>query len=143
VLTQTIGTGTANETTTSYSYDEGGNVVVMTEAVGTSKARTTNYEYRYVPPTGLPVWSTFLTEKFEPSATGVGVKPTDYVWSSNETVLSTTENGRLTAGDTASTIYTSTTTYDARHRVVSVDGPRTDVADVTTYAYYARSEEHT
>src|SRR5437660_12821752 len=78
-----------------------------------------------------------LTEKFEPSATGVGVKPTDYVWSANETVLSTTENGRLTAGDTASTIYTSTTTYDARHRILSVDGPRTDVADVTTYAYYA------
>lgn len=31
---------------------------------------------------------------------------------------------------------TVTFTYDARGRVLSEDGPRTDVADVTTYAYY-------
>jgi RHS repeat-associated protein len=140
VLTRTIGTGTPNESTTSYAYDEGGNVVSMTEAVGTPKERTTTYEYRYFPPAGLPFWSMFQTNKTEPSATGNGVKTTDYALSTNETVLSTTETGRLTAGDSASTAYTATTTYDARHRVVSTDGPRTDVADVTSYTYYSDTD---
>jgi YD repeat-containing protein len=140
VLTRTIGTGTPNQSTTSYAYDEGGNVVAMTEAVGTSKARTTTYEYRYLPPSGLPFWSTFQTNKTEPSATGTDVKTTDYAWSANETVLSMTETGRLTAGDSSRTAYTATTTYDAQHRVLSVDGPRIDVADVTTYSYYSDTD---
>lgn len=31
-------------------------------------------------------------------------------------------------------------TYNARGRVLSIDGPRTDVSDVTTYAYYAEDD---
>ena len=38
---------------------------------------------------------------------------------------------------TTSASRTSTYTYDGAHRMLTSDGPRTDVSDVTTYTYYS------
>ena len=58
-------------------------------------------------------------------------------WSAGETVLTRSESGYLSANDASPTTYTSTTSFDGRHRMVAGDGPRTEAADVTTRSYYA------
>jgi len=119
---------------TRYAYNADGNVTSMTEAAGTAVERTTAFRYGYAP------WPNFRTEVDEPSAAKPGAqKVTTYAWNTSgppETALTVAESGYLTPADTAPTTYTSSTTFDAHHRAISFDGPRTDVADVTTTAYY-------
>jgi YD repeat-containing protein len=50
-----------------------------------------------------------------------------------EIFLTTTEAGLL--GDGTPYSYTTTYTYDSLGRIATIDGPRTDVSDVTTYYY--------
>ena len=50
-----------------------------------------------------------------------------------ETFLTTTETGFL--GNSTTYSYTTTYTYDTNGRIKTIDGPRTDVSDVTTYYY--------
>src|SRR5262249_54430595 len=54
-----------------------------------------------------------------------------------ETMLTTAESGYLLAGDATPTVYTTTTDFDARHRQLSVTGPRTDVVQVKTKTYFS------
>jgi RHS repeat-associated protein len=130
LLTKTDGNGHV----TRYTYNADGNVLSMMEAAGTAVERTTSYRYGYAP------WPNFRTEVDEPSAARSGAqKVATFTWNSSgprESVLTVAESGFLTPSDAAPTTYTSATTFDARHRPVAFDGPRTDVADVTTIAYY-------
>jgi len=130
VLTRTDGNGHV----TRYAYNADGNVVSMTEAAGTAVERTTTYRYGYAP------WPNFRTEVDEPSAAKPGTqKVTTFTWNASgspETTLTVAESGFLSPADAASTTYTTTTTFDAHHRPVAFDGPRTDVADVVTTTYY-------
>ncbi|HEX3528051.1 MAG TPA: carboxypeptidase regulatory-like domain-containing protein [Thermoanaerobaculia bacterium] len=130
LLTRTDG----NSHLTRYTYNADGNVVTMTEAAGSAVERASTYRYGYTP------WPNFRTEVDEPSAAKPGSqKVTTFAWNTSgprETVLTAAESGYLAPADTAPTTYTSTTTFDGRHRPVAFDGPRTDVADVTTTAYY-------
>jgi RHS repeat-associated protein len=123
---------------TQYAYNGDGNVTAKTEAVGTAQQRTTAYRYGYAP------WPNFLTEMDEPSAAKAGAqKVTTSSWNAAvapETVITTAEAGYLLAGDGAPTVYTTTRTFDARHRLLSVAGPRTDVAQVTSQSYYADND---
>ncbi|HKO57511.1 MAG TPA: DUF6531 domain-containing protein, partial [Thermoanaerobaculia bacterium] len=120
---------------THYTYDANGNVATVTEAAGTAKARTRTYGYGYAP------WPTFATSISEPSVAGATEKLTTRSWTgpgtSPETVLTTTVSGGKSGGQSLS--LTSVTTFDALHRVVSVDGPR-PVSDVTTNAYYGAAD---
>ena len=120
---------------TQYSYNFYGEVATRIEAVGTGKQRTTSYARDYAP------WPTFVTRITEPSAAKPGAtKTTTLAWNANETVLTGSVSGYLSAGDAALTTYTSTTTFDSHHRVIAADGPRTDAADVTQSAYFADND---
>jgi len=132
VATHVYSSGSSNSTTTSYTYDNFGNVLSKTEATGTALERTFNYEYtdKY--------WPTFNTRVSEQGATG-NVKTTDYAWNdASETQLTTTETGHLPSGAVES--LTTVLAFDTAHRLLSVDGSRTDVSDVTSYAYYGDTD---
>lgn len=118
---------------TRYAYDGFGNVLSITEAAETATPRVTSFEYGLAGRTALPYWPTFITRKREPAATG-GTKTTEYQLSTSQMVMSTVEIGQLGSG--APTRIVSTQTFDPRHRLLTADGPRTDLADVTSYAYY-------
>ncbi|HKO59512.1 MAG TPA: carboxypeptidase regulatory-like domain-containing protein, partial [Thermoanaerobaculia bacterium] len=127
VKTQTDGNGHV----TTFDYDANGNMTSRVEAFGTPRQRTTAYEYGYAP---LP---TFLTRMIISSAGKPGAqKVTTAAWTNNETTLTISESGYLRPGDASPTVYTSISTFDARHRLISADGPRTDVADVSARIYY-------
>ncbi|HLX11141.1 MAG TPA: carboxypeptidase regulatory-like domain-containing protein, partial [Thermoanaerobaculia bacterium] len=127
-----------NGNVTQYAYNGDGNVTAMIEAVGTAQQRTTTYLYGYAP------WPNFRTEVDEPSAAKPGSeKVTTFAWNASgtpETVLTAAEAGYLLAGDAAPTVYTTTRTFDARHRLLSTAGPRTDLVQVTTQGYYADTD---
>lgn len=92
----------------------------LTEAFGTANARTRTFQYRSTDD-DLP---TLITE---PNRT---------------TAYTYTPSGRpltVTATDTSAVPNLSRTwsnTYDTYGRLLTTDGPRTDVSDVTTYTYY-------
>jgi RHS repeat-associated protein len=117
-----------------FAYNPDGNLITMSEAIGTPQARTTTYHFDYAP------WPNFRTAIFEPSAAKPGaLKVTTFGWNASgapETVLATAESGYLLAGDAAPTTYTTTRTFDARHRLLATAGPRTDVAQVVTETYF-------
>lgn len=112
---------------TSYAYDQYQNVQSLTEAAGTSLARTTTYTH------SMPSWPTFLTSETVPGPFGSVV--TTRSLSADERTLTETRSGRLVAGGSVVSL-TTTTTYDSRQRVIQIDGPRTDVADLETRTYY-------
>jgi len=124
----------ANGHTTIFTYDANGNVTSRTEAQGTSLARTTTYRYDYAP------WPSFRTQVTEPSAAKSNAqKVTTLSWNSSgasETTLTRQESGYLSSSDGSPTTYTSTSTFDARHRLLTTVGPRTDVNQTTTRVYY-------
>jgi len=130
-----IGSTDANGNVTRYSYDGAGNVLTKVEAAGTPNQRTTAYSYGYA------AWPSFRTQIVETSAAKPGAtKTTTRTWNSSgtpETALTTSTTGWLRAGDASPVTYTSVDTFDARHRNLAVDGPRTDVADITTRSYYS------
>ena len=119
---------------TRYSYDGAGNVLIKTEAAGTPRERSTIYAYEY------PTWPNFLTKLTQPSATGNGQKVTQFAWNIDETLLTTTVTGKLTPDPGSAMSTVRMTSFDARHRIVSQDGPRTDVADITTRTYYSDTD---
>jgi RHS repeat-associated protein len=116
---------------TKFVYNADGNVTSMTEASGTGLARTTTWFYVYSP------WPNFWTTLSVPSTDGAHTKTTTRGWGTGEATLTITETG-YTAGSQVS--YITTESYDYKHRLRSVNGPRTDVSDLTTYAYYADSD---
>jgi RHS repeat-associated protein len=134
VLSHTDGNGHL----TRFAFNADGNVTARTEAVGSAQQRTTTYRYDYAP------WPNFRTEMDEPSAAKPGAqKATTFIWNTGgapETVLTAAEAGYLLAGDATPTVYTTTQRFDARHRLLSVAGPRTDVVQVTTQTYYADAD---
>ncbi len=126
---------------TQYTYNGDGNVTARTEAIDTAQQRTTSYLYGYAP------WPNFLTEMNEPSAAKPGAtKLTTFTWNASgtpETTLTTAESGYLLATDAAPTVYTTTRTFDSRHRLLSTAGPRTDLVQVTSQSYYADTDATT
>ncbi len=111
-----------NGNVTTYQYDLARNLETSrTEASGSPEARTVTTAWH--PTFRLPVTIT------EPS---------------RETTLAYDTAGNLltrTVRDTATgDSHTWTYTYDGNGQVLSVDGPRTDVSDVTSYTYYPNND---
>lgn len=103
---------------TRYTYDLARNLErSRTEAYGTAEARTIT-----------TLWhATFRlpTQIIEPG------KRTDFDYDARGNLLS------RTVTDTTTNISRKWSyTYNARGQVLTIDGPRTDVADITTYTYY-------
>ena len=122
---------------TNYSYDGNGNLLTKVEAAGTPKERTSTYAYGYA------AWPRFLTQMTEQSAAKPGFKTTTRTWNAAgtpETTLTVSATGWLRAGDASATTYTTTSTFDARHRLLTTSGPRTDVVQTMTRSYYADND---
>jgi len=124
VETVTDGRGTR----TRLAYDPNGNLTSMLEAEGTSLARTTTWAF------AEPTWPSFWTSKTEPSVVS-GTRSTTRAWSAGETVLTVAETGSVPGSGTET--HTSTQTFDAKHRLLAVNGPRPGNIDITAYAYFA------
>jgi RHS repeat-associated protein len=107
-------------TTYTYSADS---LQSATEAFGTPLARTVTYQYLNAD-TDLP---TVVTE---PGRT------TTYTYGTRADWLTKTVTD-LTASPSVSRTWTRT--FDASGRLITEDGPRTDVSDLTTYSYYTCS----
>jgi len=111
-----------NGNVTTYQYDLARNLELSrTEASGTPEARTitTEWHANFRLPTRIT----------EPGRETV----MDYDVAGNMVTLSVRDSS---TGETRTVTYT----YDASGQVLSADGPRTDVSDVITYAYYANDD---
>lgn len=113
---------------TSMTYDGNGNMLSRTEAVGTPRERKAVYTYD---PTFNFVWTITV-----PSVGSCGsAKIVTYTHDHGNGDLTSEQVTGCAGGDTFSA--TTTYTYDSHGQVATIDGPRTDVADVTTTSYYA------
>ena len=117
-----------NENLTTYVRDSQGLELSRTEASGTPEARTINTTWH----------PTFRL----PSQIVAPGKTTDYIYDAAGRLLSRTETDTTTHTIPYSTngqTRSWTNTYNALGLLVSVDGPRTDVSDVTSYTYDAQN----
>ncbi|MDH4319453.1 MAG: DUF6531 domain-containing protein, partial [Desulfobulbaceae bacterium] len=116
----------ANNNLTLYEYDERGNRTTKTEGVDTDDERVTRWTYD-------PATNKVKTIVKDSVSNPEGQYITSMEYDENGNLLSRTENGF-----SGSTPITRTTgyTYDGYGRITSINGPRTDVDDVTTITYY-------
>jgi RHS repeat-associated protein len=122
----------ANETdfngnVTAHAYDDTrGLENSRTEASGTSVARTitTQWDPAYGLPTLISVYAGGI-------ASGTPLRTTFFSYDGTGNLLTKT-----IADPASGTSRTWTYTYDNYGRVLTSDGPRTDVSDLTTYTYY-------
>ena len=111
---------------TNYSYDTRGNMLTKTEAVGTSQERTISYTWH-------PSLSKITTITRESVANPGQTNLTSFDYDTAGNLLRTTIAGYEGTNPVTRTI---AYTYNASGQLVTVDGPRTDVTDVTTFTYY-------
>jgi YD repeat-containing protein len=116
----------AEKNQTDYTYDERGNLLTKTEAAGTPQERTTVYTWH-------PVFNkpTTITR---PSIANPGqVTTTSFEYDTAGNLLTVS-----TAGYDGATALSRgiSYTYNANGQVLIIDGPRTDVSDVTAFTYY-------
>ncbi|MGD8619769.1 MAG: RHS repeat-associated core domain-containing protein, partial [Gammaproteobacteria bacterium] len=120
-------------------YDSKGNPGYMIEATGTSEERRTDYAYD-------PRFDNRVTRILSPSVIApdpaarctedVDCRKTEYTYDSQGNRLTETSSGFAPDGTPVS----RTTTYQYNgplHQLSRIDGPRTDVNDITTLEYYA------
>ena len=114
-------------TANNYTYDSKGNMLTKTEAQGTPQERTTTYTYH---PTFNGVLTTTVKSVVDPNQNKVTTNTYD---DTTGNLLTTNEAGLL--GDGTPYSYTTAYTYDSNGRLATIDGPRTDVQDITNYYY--------
>ncbi len=124
-----------------YTYDTYGNLKTKTEASKPSPSdwdaiqKTTMYIYQYeIDPQATSATFHKLAQEIVASVVDPNQNKTVTNTYDNATgnLLTTTEAGLLGSG----TAYSYTTTYGYTNgKLTSIDGPRTDVTDLTSYAY--------
>jgi YD repeat-containing protein len=107
------------------TYDAQDNVLTYTEASGFPEERTTTYTY--------DEYGRLATISVPSVVNAEGEKVTSFTYDDNDNLLTRTEQGYL--GDGMPFTYTTTYTYNGNGQFATIDGPRTEVSDVTTYAY--------
>jgi RHS repeat-associated protein len=130
----------ANGTTDQYrDYDTNGSPGTVTLAAGETEERIITWTYH--PDMNVPL------TRAEPSVLGTGNKVTiwdyddDYDATPNENptnlISRIVEQGytKNISGQTVSYEHTTTFTYNGQGQVLTIDGPRTDVSDVTSFEY--------
>ena len=111
---------------TTYIYNATNQKKSMTEAVGTPEERTTTYEY-------ISADIDIANKTISPSvSTGLSREVTT-THDSQYNPLSVTINGFTPNGTPVSR--TTSYQYNAIGQVTQIDGPRTDVSDITTFVY--------
>ena len=111
---------------TTYTHDDRGNILTKTEAAGTPEERTTTYTYH---PDYNLITSITRASISNPGATAV----TSFTYDASGNLTNRTEEGY--SGSSPVT-RTTTYTYNALGQITLIDGPRTEVTDVTTFEYY-------
>lgn len=117
-------------TVTDYTHDDKGNRLTRTRASGTPIATTTATTWH--PDFAKPLTIT------EPSATPGKSRVTTYTYDDKANPLTHTVSGWY--GDEPVSA-TTTYTYDDIGRLTAIDGPRTDVRDVTTFTWYPNTAD--
>jgi RHS repeat-associated protein len=110
------------------SHDANGNPGYMIEAVGTSTERRTDYTYD-------PRFQGMIATIVEPSVHAGSSRVTSYTYDDFGNRLSETVNGFDPAGNPVTR--TTTREYNGPlHQLSKVDGPRSDVNDISILRYY-------
>ncbi|ANJ67403.1 hypothetical protein A9404_08435 [Halothiobacillus diazotrophicus] len=115
-----------NGHTITYTYDDQNRLTSETQAAGTPQARTVSYQYGS-DGLALPV------EIDRPSVCSTATQRTVITYDAQHNPIQITENG-----DTPSCSAISRTLnlgYNSAGQVTKIDGPRTDVNDITTLSY--------
>ena len=117
----------ANGVKTTYAYDEAGNTSSFTKAFGTPLASTTTTTYD-------PATNRVATVS-KPSVASPGQQTvTRMTYDEHGNLLSQQQSGFSEANPIGST---TRYTYTNSGQIATVDGPRSDVNDVTSFTYYA------
>ncbi|NIM98362.1 MAG: RHS repeat protein, partial [candidate division Zixibacteria bacterium] len=125
-------------TVTLYEYDAQGNPTVKTEASGTPQERRTFYTYTYDTQNPLLVRERIETTKSVSSPDQN--KTTTLIYDGAGTLLSKEETGYILVGGVPTQkTYITQYGYNSLGQLVQIDGPRTDVSDVTILEYYDNS----
>jgi len=111
---------------TSYTYDDHGNVLTKTEAVGTPDERTTTYTYH-------PGYALVATITRQSVANPGSDTVTTFSYDASGNLTGTTVTGY---SDGTQTSISTGMTYNTSGQITSVDGPQTGPADTATYEYY-------
>lgn len=113
-------------TATTNTYDPRNNQLSKTEAQGTILEKTTTWTYD-------PTNNKILTQTEKSVVNPATNKVTTNTYDTSGNLIQTTTTGLL--GDGTPFSYTSTYTYDTNGKLKTIDGPRTDVSDITTNSY--------
>jgi RHS repeat-associated protein len=111
---------------TNYTYNATNQKLSQTEAVGTPEERTTSYQY-LSPTLSLP------TLIQSPSVFIAHQKQTSTIYQNNNPVTITQSGYRPDGAPISRTVSMQ---YNSAGQVTQIDGPRTDVLDITTLDYY-------
>ena len=106
-----------------FAHDARGRRTRHTESVGAPQQRTTETDWH-------AVYSVPVEERVK-NAAGTVVQRTVYTHDALGNVLSVTVSDPV-----AGSSRTLTATRDSEGRLLTIDGPRTDVSDITTYTYF-------
>jgi RHS repeat-associated protein len=112
---------------TTYTYNATNQRLSMTEASGTAQARLTAYEY-------VSADIDLVTKASSPSIYSGFSKDLVTAYDTNQNVTAVSVNGSNALGVSVSR--TTSFSHDAYGNVTEIDGPRTDVNDITLLEYY-------
>ncbi len=113
--------------TVQFSYNAHDQMVSKTIAAGTAQQRQISYEYAS-PATGL------VTRITEPSVYAGESKVTQIDYNDSFTISGITVNGFSNQGSAVSRAIALE--YNERGKLIQIDGPRTDVNDISSLSYY-------
>jgi RHS repeat-associated protein len=119
------------------SWDQIGEVLQKTEAVGLAEQRTTIYSYTHSPNDPLLVTQRVETKQsvVDPNNNRTSTSTYD-----KSNLLSQEETGYvLVNGVPTLKTYRTEYQYNALGQLIQINGPRTDVSDITTQEYYENS----
>ena len=146
-LTDVTSVSEGNNYTTHYVYDnptlpwdQVGEVTQKTEAQGWPEQRTTSYTYTHR--MDDPFLLTQSTETIPSVAASQQNKVITTAYDTQGNILSRQESGYvLINGVPTPKTYTTAYQYNTLGQLTQIDGPRTDVSDITTLEYYANTSD--
>ena len=146
-LSQMTSIDGTTEYTTQYTYDNPpnaweqiGEILQTTEAMSWPEQRTTSYTYTHR--TDDPFLLTQSTETVKSVVDPQQNKVTTTSYDNQGNILSRQESGYVFINGVATPkTYTTQYQYNTLGQLTQINGPRTDVSDVTTLEYYANTPD--
>jgi RHS repeat-associated protein len=144
-LTQITSIDGTNQYTTQYTYDnptnpweQVGEILQMTEALGWPEQRTTSYTYTHR--ADDPFLLTQSTETIRSVVDPQNNKVITFSYDNQGNILYRQEAGyEFIYGVSTSKTSTTTYQYNTLGQLTQINGPRTDVSDITTIEYYTNT----